>query len=212
MMIPKTSKQPKPKLCQRTKGCGNLRMKQPGNSTLYFKGCIDCEIEANLSKHRQEVAQDKTELEKVRQIKKNTPQEKFYQLTAWKNCSKAVLLHYADDDLMVVCSTSGRAYEVNSADLHCGHYYKSNEHKATAFEFKNLAPQSASDNTKKGGLPEVMAEWIERTHGPGTLEWLDRKKNETLHLDKITLEQISKFYLNMLNEELKRRNIKNPWK
>jgi len=205
-------KQPRPKLCQRTPGCQNERMKHPGNSTLYFKGCVDCEIEANLSKVREEVRKDKVELEKARQIKKNTPQEKFYQLTAWKNCSKAVLLHYADDDLMVQCCTSGRFYRVNDPDLHCGHYYKSNEHKATAFEFKNLAPQSASDNTKKGGLPEVMAPWIERTHGEGTLEWLDRKKNETLHLDKITLEEISKFYLNMLNEELKRRCIKNPWK
>jgi len=41
---------------------------------------------------------------------------------------------------------------------------------------------------------------------------LNIEKNKTLHLDKITLEHISKFYLNMLNEELKRRNIKNPWK
>lgn len=191
--------------------CEDERVNYPGKSML--SPYCRCHLAiSHIYRKRAEEAQDKAELEKVRQIKKNTPQEKFYQLTAWKNCSKAVLLHYADDDLMVQCCTSGRFYRVNDSDLHCGHYFKSNEHKATAFEFKNLAPQSASDNTKKGGLPEVMAEWIERTHGTGTIEWLNRKKNETLHLDKITLEEISKFYLSMLNEELKRRNIKNPWK
>ncbi|HEY5590659.1 MAG TPA: hypothetical protein VIK55_06535 [Paludibacter sp.] len=195
--------------------CTEERVRYPGKSILspfclYHLRCH--QAISHVYKKRIEIAKDKAELEKARISKKNTPQEKFYQLTAWKNCSKAVLLHYADEDLMVQCCTSGRFYKVNDSDLHCGHYHKSDRHKSTAFEFKNLAPQSASDNTKKGGLPEVMAEWIERTHGVGTLEWLNIEKNKTLHLDKITLEHISKFYLNMLNEELKRRNIKNPWK
>jgi len=152
-------------LCRRTEGCTNERMKRPGNSTLFFKGCQDCEIKAKLSELRASVVKDKAELEKARETKKKTPQEKFYQLTAWRNCSRAILLHYADDDLMVQCCTSGRFYRVNDPNLHLGHYHKADRHKATAFEFKNLAPQSASDNTKKGGLPEVMAEWIERVHG-----------------------------------------------
>lgn len=202
----------KPKLCKwKEEPCEDERVNYPGKSIL----SPYCKLHLALShiyKKREEAVKDKAELEKARQNKKKTPSEKFYQLTAWRNCSQYVLLHYADDDLMVECCTSGRFYRVNDQDLHCGHYHKADRHKATAFEFKNLAPQSASDNTKKGGLPEIMAEWIERTHGAGTLEWLNQKKNETLHLDKVTLDQISKHYLNLFNEELKRRNIKNPWK
>lgn len=182
------------------------------NSVIKRKYCLDHAILDVLSKSRDNARKDKDGLEKMREERKKTPSEKFYQLTAWRNASQYVLLHYADEDLMVQCCTSGRFYRVNDPNLHCGHYHKADRHKATAFEFKNLAPQSASDNTKKGGLPEVMAEWIERTHGTGTLEWLNIEKNKTLHLDKVTLDQISKHYLNLFNEELKRRNIKNPWK
>jgi hypothetical protein len=56
-----------------------------------------------------------------------------------------------------------------------------------------------------------MAEWIERTHGAGTVEWLNIEKNKTVKLDKYELDRISKHYLKLLNEELKRRGIKNPW-
>jgi hypothetical protein len=203
---------PKPKLCKwEQEPCTEERVKYPGKSICSPYCKLHLAL-AHIYKKREESRKDKEELEKVRQNRKKTPQEKFYQLTAWKNCSKYILLHYADDDLMVQCCTSGRFYRVNDPNLHCGHYFKSNEHRAVAFEFKNLAPQSASDNTKKGGLPEVMAEWIERIHGAGTIEWLNQKKNETLHLDKVTLDQISKHYLNLFNEELKRRGIKNPWK
>ena len=202
----------KPKLCKwPSEKCEEERVKYPGKS-------IDspfCRYHLTLDfvyKKRAEAIKDKADLEKARQIKKKTPSEKFYQLTAWRHASKYTLLHYADDDLMVQCSTSGRFYRVNNPDLHCGHYHKADAHKATAFEFKNLAPQSASDNTKKGGLPEIMAKWIEKTHGVGTLEWLNIEKNKTLHLDKVTLEQISKHYLKLFNEELLRRNIKNPWR
>lgn len=200
----------KPKICKYP-GCEELPVNFP-KSTIKRKYCKEHAILAVLSKARDEASKDKAGLEKMREERKKTPQQRFYQLTAWRNCSQYVLLHYADDDLMVECCTSGRFYRVNDPNLHCGHYHKADRHKATAFEFKNLAPQSASDNTKKGGLPEVMAEWIERVHGPGTLEWLNIEKNKTLHLDKVTLNQISKRYLNLFNEELKRRGIDNPWK
>ena len=197
----------KPKLCRwPSEKCEEERVNYAGKSILspYCRYHLALDF---VYKQRQA----KIDLDNARREKKKTPQEKFYQLTAWKHCSHYVLLHYADDDLMVQCCTSGRFYRVNDSDLHCGHYHKADKHKAVAFEFKNLAPQSASDNTKKGGLPEVMAEWIERTHGKGTLEWLNIEKNKTLHLDNVTLSQISKHYLKLFNEELERRNIKNPW-
>jgi len=217
MMIPKTPKQPKPKLCQRTKGCEKPRMKHPGNSTLYFKGCVDCEIEANLRKHRQEVARDKAELEKVRQeVKKGSPVYRFYHTSAWVNFSRYVLLYYSDENLMVQCSTNPSVYcEIFKKDICVGHFIKvfdtNSTNYATAFEFRNVGPQSKVENDNGGNMP-VMEQWIESTHGSGTVEELKRLKRNAFKLDKYTLDEISKKYLALFNEELKRRNIKNPWR
>jgi hypothetical protein len=198
--------------CQH-KDCAEARLKKPGNNILYFKFCTDHQIEANLSKIRADVQKDREELKKAKESKKKTGTERFYTSSAWRNCSHFILLYYSDDNLMVRCSTSPHLqYHITDKEIHCGHYHKADQHKATAFELRNICPQSYSDNVHFSGKPEIMAKWIELTHGEGTLEWLDRKKNETLKLDKYTLDKISKHYLGLLNAELKRRGIKNPWR
>ncbi len=196
-----------------TKGCDESRLKKPGNNTLYFRYCAGHQIKAVLSKQEEERHKDIKGLEKMRQNPRKTPQERFYQSRAWLNCSRYVLLHYADDDLMVRCCTSPHLqYHITDKSIHCGHFHKSDQHKSVALEFKNLAPQSYSDNIHFSGKPEIMAQWIERTHGEGTLEWLDRKKNQSMKLDKYTLGKISKHYLKLFNAELERRGIESPWK
>ena len=193
--------------------CNEPKWKKPGNTTLYYKHCMDHEIEANLTKIRDERAKDRRGLEKMRESKRKTPTERFYTSAAWRNCSHYVLLIYSDDSLMVRCSTSPHLeYHVTDKAIHCGHFHKADAHKAVSLEFKNLCPQSYSDNIHFSGKPEVMAEWIEKTHGKGTLEWLDIEKNKTLKLDKYTLDKISKHYLKLFKAELKRRNIEDPWK
>ncbi len=194
------------------KDCDKDRMRRP-NSTIYFKYCRDHEIAHVLSKHRSEKAKDKAGLERMRKNGKKTAQERFYQSTAWRWCSKYVLLKYADEDLNVRCSTSPHlVYRVTDKEIHAGHYHKADQHKATALEFKNIAPQNARDNTKLSGKPEVMAQWIEDTHGKGTLEWLNKKKNESYKLDAFELGSWATHYRTLFNQELKRRGIKNPWK
>ena len=196
-----------------TPGCENQRAKKPGNNMLYYRDCIEHTIERYKEKKEAIDNKNAIALDKMAKTGKKTPVQKFYASSAWRNCSHYVLLHYSDDNLMVRCSTSPHLeYHVTDKAIHCGHYHKANEHKAVAFEFKNLCPQSLTDNVYHSGKPEQMAEWIEETHGEGTLEWLDIEKNKTLKLDKYELERISKYYLNLLNEELKRRNIKNPWR
>ena len=202
----------KPKTCNK-KGCNEPKWKNPGNSTINFKYCLKHQLEANLSKVRADAAKDKEGLENARKTPKKTATERFYSSSAWRNCSHYILLHYADDDLMVQCCTNPNLiYKVTDKNIQTGHYLKSNEHKSTAFEFKNLAPQSYSENRHKSGNQEEMAKWIEKTHGAGTVEWLNIKKNEVCKLDKYELNLISKHYLKLLNEELKRREIQNPWK
>lgn len=195
------------------KDCDEPKLKKVGNTTLYHKFCRDHQIEANLTKIRTDKAKDKQGLATMREKKRKTPQGRFYASAAWINCSHYVLLFYSDTSLMVRCSTSPHLeYHVTDKDIHCGHYHKSDQHKSVCLEFKNLAPQNARDNSKLSGMPEVMAKWIEKTHGKGTLEWLDIEKNKTLKLDKYTLDKISKHYLKLFKAELKRRGIESPWK
>jgi hypothetical protein len=201
-----------PKKCS-FPGCDLPRMKRPGNTTMFFKFCQQHQIEAVLSKIKAETIKDKAELDKVRQNGKKTAVERFYSSTAWRYCSRYVLLYYSDEDLNVRCATSPHLiYRVTDKEIHCGHYLKSDQHKATAFEFKNLFPQSYSDNRHFSGKPEIAKEWIERTHGPGTVEMLERKKNEVYKLDETELDRWAAFYKENFNGLLRERNIKNPWK
>lgn len=206
----------KPPICK-NKGCGNPKKKRPGNTTLYFPYCEDCLVLDVLNKVRIEKVKSKEELEKAREeSKKRFTKDGFYQLTAWKNFSHYVLLFYANEDLEVVCSTNPNLrYPVKDSNICVGHYLKvydaNSTNFSTAFEFRNVAPQSRSEN-ENGGNMEKMAKWIEEKHGAGTVEELKQIRRKPFKLDKYTLDQISKHYLKLFNEELTRRNIKNPWR
>ena len=216
-MITKTKPKVKLKPCKwMDEPCEDERVNYPGKSML--SPYCRCHLAiSHIYKKRAEVAQGKAELEKVRQeSKKRITKDGFYQLTAWKHFSHFVLLHYANDDLDVYCSTNPNLrYHVKDSNICVGHYLKvfdaNSTNFATAFEFRNVAPQSRAQN-ENGGNMEVMAQWIEKTHGSGTVEELKQIKRTAFKLDKTTLEEISKKYLALFNEELLRRKIKNPWK
>lgn len=216
-MIQKTTKQPKPKLCKwMDEPCEDERVNYPGKSML--SPYCRCHLAiSHIYKKRAEVEHDKAELEKVRQeSKKRLTKDGFYQLTAWRHFSHYVLLHYANDDLEVYCSTNPNLrYPVRDSNICVGHYLKvfdaNSTNFSTAFEFKNVAPQSRSQN-ENGGNMEIMAKWIEQTHGAGTVEELKQIRRQPFKLDKYTLDEISKKYLALFNEELKRRGVRNPWK
>lgn len=208
----------KPKLCQRTKGCNKPRMKKPGNSTIYFKGCIDCEIQANLSKIRTETIKDKEELNKARQtLKKRTPRELFYSSAAWRNFSQYVLLFYADESMMVRCATNpSLEYKINDKRICVGHFIKvfeaNSSNYSTAFDFRNVLPQSDQENRFKNGNEPEMEKAINRIHGEGTSDIIKQKKHEPFRLDKYTLSEISKEYLKKKKELLTERGWSDPWK
>ena len=211
------NKEKKPKPCKWEKEpCTEERVNYPGKSI-----CSPyCRLHLALShiyKKREESAKDKAELEKVRQeVKKGSPVYRFYHSSAWVNFSHYVLLHYADENLMVQCSTNPSVYcEIYKKEICVGHYIKvfdtNSTNYATAFEFRNVGPQSKVENDNGGNMP-VMEQWIEKTHGSGTVEELKQLKRQHFRLDKYTLDEISKKYLALFNEELKRRGIRNPWK
>lgn len=195
-----------------TPKCTSERWKKPGNNTLYFKYCQEHQVEYVVGVISVQSEKYKQGLEIMRKNGKKTAVERFYSSTAWGWCSKYVLLFYADDDLMVRCATSPHLiYRVTDKEIHCGHFIKADQHKAVAFEFKNLFPQSYSDNVHFSGKPEIAKEWIERTHGTGTVEWLEIKKNETYKLDADELDKIASYYKAVFKQLLKERQISNPW-
>ena len=137
-------------------------------------------------------------------------QKDFYNTSAWKYCSRYVLLYYSVDGV-VQCSTSPElSYRLPNKNIQCGHYFKSDAHKSLAFEFKNLAPQSYRDNKYFSGKPEIMKNWIEKTHGKGTLKYLEIKKNAAYKLDKSELDFWREYYKKLFNELVKIKG--NPWK
>ena len=138
-------------------------------------------------------------------------QPEFYASTAWRYCSKYVLLFYATKDRMVQCSTSGRWYHLPDRNIVCGHYYHSHQHKSVCLDFNNLAPQSYSENKYYAGRPEVMRQWLIKQHGLKAIELLDIKKNNICKLDKYTMDLIKDEYKAKFNELVKIKGF-NPWK
>ena len=197
--------------------CTEERLKQPGNTTMYFKFCAKHQIEAVLNKIRSEAQKDKDELYKAKEtIKKGTPRQNFYRSTAWRHFSQYVLLFYSDENLEVRCSTNpSLIYKITDKRICVGHFIKvfdaNSSNYSTAYLFTNVGPQSTQENLN-GGNEIEMSKWIEKTHGKGTVEFLNNEKHKPFRLDKFTLDEIAKKYLKLKNELLITKNIKNPWK
>ena len=127
------------------------------------------------------------------------------------------MLYYANENLEVRCSTNPPVcYKITDKRICVGHYVKvfdaNRSNYSTAFDFRNVAPQSVEQNIYHGGNEESMAKWIEKTHGEGTCDELNKNKHLPHKLDKFELNLVSKHYLKLFKELLKQRGIENPWK
>lgn len=175
-----------------------------------------CQTHAILEVLRQselEAVKSKTELELYREQLKNEKKTKSkYTATLWKNLSQYIILKHADENLMVRCSTDpSLIYHVKSRKICGGHYLKADDWPNIKYEIKNILPQSSQQN-KFGGNMEAMKVAINKEHGEGTTDWLESIKSN-IPLDVLEMDRLSKVYLGLLNEEIKRRNLKrSPWK
>ena len=189
-------------MCKLCKECG-YKLILKFNSTLYYP-CPRCK-------------QIKKIINKQNKPFKASKNFNLYNSTPWKWLSHYVLLFYADSQNMVKCSTSPHLeYKVNDKNIHVGHYIKykdgNSTNNSTALDFYNLAPQNARDNTKLGGMPEVMREFLVSVHGEEKIKEIEARKKIPLKLDVVYLQEISDRYKHLFNELLKERGIENPWK
>lgn len=139
----------------------------------------------------------------------------FYRTTAWKWFSRYVILHYSDGNGNVKCATSGLWYRCNDKNLHLGHWIKVFEGGGktnfnTAFDERNVMPQSHSENVYKGGNQIAMMEAIIKIHGQKAIDKLLIKRKHPFKLDKYTLSEISDHYKEKFNNLSKIKG--NPWK
>lgn len=174
-------------------------------------------ISKNTIKASSQVQKEKRQ--RINKEKKSRPVSgnfNIYKTTAWKWCSRFVLLSYADDSGIVRCATSPNlSYHVTDRDIHCGHFIKTMDgtksHYSVAFDFRNLGPQSSVDNVRFNGKPEIMKQWLISMHGKSEIDDLIIKSNKVCKLTQFDLDEIAKTYRILFNNLLKDRGIKNPW-
>lgn len=104
---------------------------------------------------------------------------------------------------------------IATANCHCGHYIKVREgnstNYATAFDFRNMGPQTRKDNTFMGGRQDLMREWLVKQHGEDEIKALEAQRHTIYKLDKYELDKWAEYYRNKFNDLLKERGLMNPW-
>lgn len=138
--------------------------------------------------------------------------EVFYKSKAWRFFSKYIKLSYADKFGVVRCATSGVYMSWDDKNCHAGHYVKvydgNRTNFSTAFDERNVMPQSYQENRYNGGNQEEMAKAIDRKFGKGTAEGLRIKSKFPFKLDKFTLDLIAKKYKQKLNDLANKKGVK----
>lgn len=98
--------------------------------------------------------------------------------------SELVRRMYADHSARAKCSTC-TFYNLWRM-LTCGHY-QNRRHNATRWEIKNAGPQCMKCQGDGQGEVGKMAEWLDKTHGPGTSELMVFEAHKDFRLDKMFL-------------------------
>lgn len=197
------------KLCQC--GCGK-KVYQKHNSTIFNKLTPNCQLKKAYTSRKPDKSEKQYSPKKPAKKKFN-----FYATAAWKYCSHYVLLFYANDDLMVQCSTNSKLYyHITDRRMHCGHFIKtidgSNTYYSTALLFENLGPQSSQENNYMGGRPDVMRQWLIDQHGIKEIEKIEILKYNICKPDQLYFEYWAKYWKKKYQDLLTEKGIKDPWK
>lgn len=127
----------------------------------------------------------------------------FYKSTAWKWFRKYHMLKHANDDYTIQCRTSNRFYQLPDKRVQLGHYIKvydgNSTNFATAFDDRNVLPQSYQDNVYFSGKPDIMRKELIKDWGLEEIELLEIKSKNYCKLDKYTLKLISDEYREKYN-------------
>ena len=194
--------------------CNEPKMKRPGNTNLHFPFCQDHQIEANLSKVRADMVKDKQGLEKMRKTtsKRKKTAKQVAQDRADEWFSKHIRLKYSYEVSGVIkckCYTCGK--EHNILEVENGHF-QSRRHKLTRYHLNNARPQDPYCNKYLHGNVEVFESNLILEVGKEEVENVKELARQTGEDTEMFYREMSDKYRTLFNSELKRLDIKNPWK
>jgi hypothetical protein len=156
----------------------------------------------------------KTSGEKLK--KRHSPQVRFYKSTAWIWFARYIKLTRSDNQGVVICATSKRNFLISDRNLHAGHCIKvfesNSTHMNTAFDERNVLPQSSQDNRFYGGRPEIMRDAIDKIHGEGTFAELTILSKHFKKYTDADLKELGAKYRKKTRDLLEEKGLKAWWK
>ena len=111
------------------------------------------------------------------------------------------------DDL-VECSTCGCKKPPELMEN--GHYVK-RTNMSTRFELRNTSPQCPGCNHSNDGESDLMADYLDRTWGPGTAEKMKILGRQIKKYSREELEKIADKYHTWTNEILAEKRLTGWW-
>lgn len=185
------------------------------NSSIFV--CPECDREKSQSriKHNNALLSRSSVKRKERSLnsdkRSKTPRQKAID-RADMYFSRYIRLLYSDERsgiLVCKCYTCGSIHAMKSND--CGHWQRRG-YKTTRFNENNARPQCRQCNHYYQGKPEVFERNLAKEIGQQAVNDLKELAFETGEdSEQFYREQAEKYRLKV-NELLKERNIKNPWK
>jgi hypothetical protein len=215
-MVKKIKPLSRTKECQ-SEGCHSLRMKRPGNSSLYFKFCESHQISFVLKQRKEMMAKDKEGLEVMRKRLKENKSTRTPKQVAMRKAddifSKYVRLNHSyadkDGDLFCFCYTCKKEHHI--IDIENGHFL-SRQYKTTRYNEDNCRPQCTHCNCYKHGEHEKFEAILINEIGIDRLESLKVLGKEDGEDTIEFYEGIFNEYSAKFKELVNKRQIESPWK
>ena len=142
----------------------------------------------------------------------------FYRTTAWRYCSRSILLHHSfksNGEQCVKCCTCNKVMLCKSPDSHAGHLVKvfngsAQTNYGTAFDERNIYPQCKQCNWKMGGRELEMLDFAKTIHGDDIYDVLKQVNRERHTMNKADLQEQRDKWKKRFEELVSEKG--NPWK
>lgn len=146
---------------------------------------------------------------------KKRKKKTIYDTTAWIWCARYIKILHANYNGYVTCKTSGVEFKLGDKRLHAGHcikvYDTNSTNYATAFDVRNIMPQSSQENRFYGGRAEVMRDKIDEYWGEGTYNELKIKSKQAAFYTKSDLNNLATKFRKMTYDLLEEKGLKKWW-
>lgn len=189
-------------LCKRTDGCTNDRMKKPGNTTLYFKGCQDCEIKATIPKVRKQIQIENSKIKKEKTIELLSS-DGYRQKHVQPIINEIARLIDYNQPCIATGSFNGK--------MSGGHFWSVGSNRTTCLNLHNIHVQSFHSNSALGGDNIRYREGIIKTYGLTYMEQIEALRLlKPLKLSKEDLIDIKKVASEIRNDLKRNPKVLTP--